>query len=169
MERINHTSKEIANIIAEIEDIASQTNLLSLNASIEAARAGEAGKGFAVVAEQIGKLASDSASSAVNTKKLIEDSIQEIEHGNEITVKATTSMESIIEGIKMLALSTKEISELSTSQAEAMKQLEEGVEQISEVIQSNSAAAQETSATSEELSAQSENLEQLVGKFVLKK
>ena len=163
------TSKEIANIIAEIEDIASQTNLLSLNASIEAARAGEAGKGFAVVAEQIGKLASDSASSAVNTKKLIEDSIQEIEHGNEITVKATTSMESIIEGIKMLALSTKEISELSTSQAEAMKQLEEGVEQISEVIQSNSAAAQETSATSEELSAQSENLEQLVGKFVLKK
>lgn len=169
MERINHTSKEIANIIAEIEDIASQTNLLSLNASIEAARAGEAGKGFAVVAEQIGKLASDSASSAVNTKKLIEDSIQEIEHGNEITVKATTSMESIIEGIKMLALSTKEISELSTSQAEAMKQLEVGVEQISEVIQSNSAAAQETSATSEELSAQSENLEHLVGQFVLKK
>ena len=168
MERINATSKEIANIIAEIEDIASQTNLLSLNASIEAARAGEAGRGFAVVADQIGKLASDSATSAVNTKKLIEDSINEIEHGNEITLKATSAMESVIGGIKMLAASTKEISELSNSQADAMKQLEMGVEQISEVIQSNSAAAQETSATSEELSAQSENLETLVGKFVLK-
>ncbi len=168
MERINATSKEIANIIAEIEDIASQTNLLSLNASIEAARAGEAGRGFAVVADQIGKLASDSATSAVNTKKLIEDSINEIERGNEITLKATSAMESVIGGIKMLAASTKEISELSNSQADAMKQLEMGVEQISEVIQSNSAAAQETSATSEELSAQSENLETLVGKFVLK-
>ncbi len=168
MERINSTSKEIANIIAEIEDIASQTNLLSLNASIEAARAGEAGRGFAVVADQIGKLASDSANSAVNTKKLIEDSIQEIERGNEITVKATAAMESVINGIKKLAESTREISDLSVDQAEAMKQLEQGVTQISEVIQNNSAAAEETSATSQELSAQSENLETLVRRFVLK-
>lgn len=168
MDRINDTSKEIANIIAAIEDIASQTNLLSLNASIEAARAGEAGRGFAVVADQIGKLASDSANSAVNTKKLIENSIQEIEHGNEIMAKATTAIESVITGIKELASSTNEISELSEAQAEAMRQLEQGVEQIAEVIQSNSAAAQETSATSEELSAQSENLEALVGQFTLK-
>ena len=168
MERISDTSKEIANIIAAIEDIASQTNLLSLNASIEAARAGEAGKGFAVVADQIGKLASDSATSAINTKRLIENAIQEIEYGNEITVKATTAIESVIGGIKMLALSTKEISDLSASQADAMKQLEMGVEQIAEVIQSNSAAAEETSATSEELSAQSVNLEELVGQFKLK-
>ena len=68
----------------------------------------------------------------------------------------------------MLASSTKEISELSDEQADAMKQLEMGVEQISEVIQNNSAAAQETSATSEELSAQSDNLEGLVGQFKLK-
>ena len=168
MERINDTSKEIAKIIAAIEDIASQTNLLSLNASIEAARAGEAGKGFAVVADQIGKLAADSAASAINTKRLIENSIQEIEHGNEITTKATAAIESVIGGIKMLAESTKEISELSVSQADAMKQLEMGVEQIAEVIQSNSAAAEETSATSEELSAQSTSLEDLVGQFKLK-
>ncbi len=168
MERINDTSKEIAKIIAAIEDIASQTNLLSLNASIEAARAGEAGKGFAVVADQIGKLAADSAASAINTKRLIENSIQEIEHGNEITTKATAAIESVIGGIKMLAESTKGISELSVSQAAAMKQLEMGVEQIAEVIQSNSAAAEETSATSEELSAQSTSLEDLVGQFKLK-
>ena len=168
MERINSTSKEIANIIAEIEDIASQTNLLSLNASIEAARAGEAGKGFAVVADQIGKLASDSANSAVNTKRLIENSISEIELGNEITAKTTTAIESVISGIKELAESTKEISELSEVQADSMRQLELGVEQISEVIQNNSAAAQETSATSQELSAQSDSLEDLVGQFQLK-
>ncbi|MDE7251148.1 MAG: MCP four helix bundle domain-containing protein [Lachnospiraceae bacterium] len=168
MERINATSKEIANIIAEIEDIASQTNLLSLNASIEAARAGEAGKGFAVVADQIGKLASDSANSAVNTKRLIENSINEIELGNEITAKTTTAIEAVISGIKELAESTKEISELSEVQADSMRQLELGVEQISEVIQNNSAAAQETSATSQELSAQSDSLEDLVGQFQLK-
>ena len=168
MERINDTSKQIANIIAEIEDIASQTNLLSLNASIEAARAGEAGKGFAVVADQIGKLAADSANSAVNTKQLIENAISEIETGNEITIQATAAIDSVINGMKTLASSTKEISDLSVSQADAMRQLELGVEQISEVIQSNSAAAQETSATSEELSAQSESLEQLVRQFKLK-
>lgn len=168
MARINDTSNEIATIIATIEDIASQTNLLSLNASIEAARAGEAGKGFAVVADQIGKLASDSATAAIDTKKLIEHSLEEIEHGNEIVEKATTAINSVIKGINTLADSTNEISELSDSQADAMKQLESGVEQISEVIQNNSAAAQETSATSEELSAQSEALEQLVGQFTLK-
>lgn len=169
MDRINSTSNEIANIISEIEDIASQTNLLSLNASIEAARAGEAGRGFAVVADQIGKLASDSANSAVNTKRLIENSIQEIEKGNEIMVKTTKAIETVIEGIRQLAVSTKEISDLSNAQADAMKQLELGVEQISEVIQSNSAAAEETSATSEELSAQSEALRELVAKFTIKK
>lgn len=168
MERINETSSQIADIIAEIEDIAAQTNLLSLNASIEAARAGEAGKGFAVVADQIGKLAADSSNSAVNTRKLIENSIAQIEQGNEITSKTTAAIESVINGIKQLAVSTEEISELSDAQAEAMRQLEMGVEQISEVIQNNSAAAQETSATSEELSAQSDSLEHLVGQFKLK-
>lgn len=168
MERINETSKEIANIITAIEDIASQTNLLSLNASIEAARAGEAGKGFAVVADQIGKLAADSAASAVDTKRLIENAISEVENGNEITVRTTKAIESVIQGIAVLAESTNEISEMSMSQAEAMKQLEIGVEQIAEVIQNNSAAAEETSATSEELSAQSDNLEQLLGEFKIR-
>ena len=72
MTRINETSKNIENIISEIEDIASQTNLLSLNASIEAARAGEAGRGFAVVADQIRQLAEQSTKSAVDTRELIE-------------------------------------------------------------------------------------------------
>ena len=168
MIRINDTSKEIANIITSIEDIASQTNLLSLNASIEAARAGESGKGFAVVADQIGKLAADSTTSAANTKELIENAIREIENGNEIMQRTIQSIGIVISGIQTLAESTKEISTLSTSQAESMKQLEIGVEQISEVIQDNSAAAEETSATSQELFAQSTSLEESVKQFELK-
>ena len=95
MTRINETSKNIENIISEIEDIASQTNLLSLNAAIEAARAGEAGRGFAVVADQIRKLADDSAQSAVHTRELIETSLQEIEHGNQITDKTAEALQNV--------------------------------------------------------------------------
>ena len=168
MARINSTSNEIANIIAEIEDIAAQTNLLALNASIEAARAGDAGRGFAVVADQIGKLAADSANSAVTTKKLIENAIVEIDKGNEITVKTTAAIRTVIEGMQILAENTKEISENATTQAESMRQIEQGVEQISEVIQNNSATAQESSATSQELSAQAESLQGLVNRFQLK-
>ena len=167
MERITATSKEIESIIGEIEDIASQTNLLSLNASIEAARAGEAGRGFAVVADQIGKLAADSAQSAVNTKNLIIKSLQEINNGNDITARTTTALGEVIGGIKILADASQETSELSKEQAETMAQVRAGIEQIAEVVQNNSAAAQETSATSEELLAQSENLKAMVEQFKL--
>lgn len=167
MERISGTSKEIANIISDIEDIASQTNLLSLNASIEAARAGEAGRGFAVVADQIGKLASDSAKSAVNTRELILHSLEEVDKGSEISVRTSEALEKVIEGIKRLAQSCKENSDMSGTQTDAMKQIEQGIEQITGVVQNNSAAAQETSATSEELSAQSETLKGLVQQFKL--
>ena len=167
MERISSTSKEIQNIIGSIEDIASQTNLLSLNASIEAARAGEAGKGFAVVADQIGKLASDSAQAAVNTRELIEKSLEEIESGNQITEKTVAALNKILESMNDFANVAKGTSESSTEQASMLKQIEQGIEQISSVVQSNSAAAEETSATSEELSAQSEGLKELVGKFRL--
>ena len=165
MERINSTSREIETIIAEIEDIASQTNLLSLNASIEAARAGEAGKGFAVVADQIGKLAADSAKSAVNTRELISKSMEEIGRGNQIAERTAEALEKVIDGIRLLAESAKGSSSLSAEQAEIMNQIQQGIEQIADVVQSNSASAQETSATSEELFAQSESLKGLVSKF----
>lgn len=167
MERISSTSQEIQNIIGSIEEIASQTNLLSLNASIEAARAGEAGKGFAVVADQIGKLAGDSAQAAVNTRDLIEKSLQEIENGNQITEKTVAALNKILESMNDFANAAKGASESSTEQANMLKQIEQGIEQISSVVQSNSAAAEETSATSQELSAQSEGLKNLVGRFKL--
>lgn len=162
MDRINDTSKKIQNIIAEIEDIASQTNLLSLNAAIEAARAGEAGRGFAVVAEQ-------SAQSAVDTRSLIEGSLQEIERGNQAAEAAAESLEQIVTGVKEIAADSRRLSEESTAQAQAMEQAEVGVTQISEVVQSNSASAEESSATSEELSAQAYSLNEVVGKFTLRR
>lgn len=167
MERISETSREIEHIITSIEDIASQTNLLSLNASIEAARAGEAGKGFTVVADQIGKLASDSAQSAVNTRELIVKSLEEIENGNKITKKTVESIESILMSMKEFAESAKETNNASKNQADMLKQIEQGIEQISRVVQSNSASSQEISATSEEFSAQAEELREQVGKFKL--
>ena len=167
MERITVTSQEIGNIIGEIEDIASQTNLLSLNAAIEAARAGDAGRGFAVVADQIRKLAEDSATSAINTKKLIESSLAEVEQGNQITERTTQVMQEVIDGLNQLAQGAESSSRNSVQQAEMMEQLELGVEQISEVVQGNSAIAEEVAATSEELSAQAISLDNMVGQFKL--
>lgn len=168
MDKINETSKKIENITADIEDIASQTNLLSLNASIEAARAGEAGKGFAVVADQIRQLAEQSAKSAVDTRELIEGALKEIEQGNSAALNAQESLKLVVDGIESIAETSKSLSSASELQANSMEQAEAGVNQIAEVVQSNSAAAQQTSATSEELSAQAETLRDLVGKFILK-
>jgi len=168
MERITETSKEIENIIGAIEEIASQTNLLSLNASIEAARAGEAGRGFAVVADQIGKLAADSAQSAVTTRELIEKSLQEIEKGNKITQHTAETIGTVLASMTSFAGAATSSAEESRSQAELLKQVELGIEQISTVVQNNSASAEETSAVSEELSAQAESLKDLVGRFTLR-
>ena len=156
MSRINETSEKIGAIITQIEDIASQTNLLSLNASIEAARAGEAGKagkGFAVVADQIRNLAEQSAKSAVDSKALIEAAIHEVGDGNMYAEKASTSLREVVDGIQAIADSAKKIKEISIEQADSMEQVEATAERIAEAVQNNSAAAQETSATSEELTA----------------
>lgn len=169
MNNISETSLKIGGIIAELEDIASQTNLLSLNASIEAARAGDAGRGFAVVADQIRNLAEQSATSAANTKTLIEGSIREVEVGNQAAIRTAEVLGNVVDSIHRIAATSNEISELAKKQSEAMQQADQGVERISEVIQANSAAAEESSATSEELSAQAMSMEDLVNRFQLRK
>ena len=148
MEHITEISKEIGNIITDIEDIASQTNLLSLNASIEAARAGEAGRGFAVVADQIGKLAADSAKSAVNTRELIDKTLVEIEKGNMITRTTAESFNQIITDMESFAELAENTMEKANSQAESLEQIGQGIEQMSGVIQDNAASSEENTAIS---------------------
>ena len=169
MSVIQETSLKIQDIITSIEDIASQTNLLSLNASIEAARAGEAGRGFAVVANQIGKLATDSARSAVDTKNLINKSMEDIQQGSKITHKTVEAIKAVLVSMSEFQEVAKQTSETSREQADMLAQIQQSVEQISASVENNSSSAEETSATSEELSAQAELLKEQVEKFKLRK
>lgn len=168
MKRINETSRKIENIISEIEDIASQTNLLSLNASIEAARAGDAGRGFAVVADEIRSLAEQSAKSVINTRELVSNTLNEINEGSQIAHRTADVLNGVVDAIQKIAETSKVLSENSQLQAESVEQADIGITRISEVVQSNSAAAEESYATSEELSAQAVTMHELVAMFQLK-
>lgn len=140
MDKIQESSKQVVGVIKAIEDIASQTNLLSLNASIEAARAGEAGKGFAVVAGEIGGLSNESANAVNTTRDLINVSLDEIEKGNAIVNDVIASLDEAVERVNI----------------------------ANGMIQDTAKMAEETSATSEELAAQSVSLNDLVQRFEVK-
>ena len=167
MEHITEISKEIGNIITDIEDIASQTNLLSLNASIEAARAGEAGRGFAVVADQIGKLAADSAKSAVNTRDLIDKTLVEIEKGNTITRTTADAFNQIITDMESFAELAENTMEKANSQAESLEQIGKGIEQLSGVVQGNAASSEENTAISVNLAEGAAKMHDRVNIFKL--
>ena len=167
VQKIHETSKQVVGIIATIEEIADQTNLLSLNASIEAARAGEAGKGFAVVADEIGKLAQESSKAANMTRELIGVSMEEINKGNQIADHVMDSLKTAVDAVDNVNGMIQKTAGNAADQAQSMEQIRVGIEEISQGVQDNSAIAEESSATSEELASQATLLNELVQHFEL--
>jgi len=168
MKEITTSSRQIAEIVNTIEEIASQTNLLALNAAIEAARAGEAGKGFAVVADEVKRLAAQSSEAVKNTTKIIDSSLHAVADGETLAKETADALNIIVKNVDDTAHLVKQIAEESKEQANAIEQMTSRVHKISDVVQTNSATAEETAASTQELASQSQLIHDKLSIYNLK-
>ena len=167
MAEISGKSDEIRKIVKTIEDFSFQTNILALNAAVEAARAGDRGKGFSVVANGVRSLANQSSAASKSTAALIQSSLQAVENGRRIANETDNALAEVVSGIDNVSELLFHITDASSKQFDANRQVTENINLISEVVQTNSATAEECAAASEELASQAQLLMELVSHFKL--
>mgnify|MGYP001773901297 FL=1 len=167
MAEISGKSDEIRKIVKTIEDFSFQTNILALNAAVEAARAGDRGKGFSVVANEVRSLANQSSAASKSTAALIQSSLQAVENGRKIANETDNALAEVVSGIDNVSELLFHITDASSKQFDANRQVTENINLISEVVQTNSATAEACAAASEELASQAQLLKELVSHFKL--
>lgn len=167
MNELKNSSNEIAKIIKVIDEIAFQTNILSLNAAVEAARAGDAGKGFAVVAEEVRNLAQRSAQAAKDTALIIESNINLSDSSVLIAKTVGESVEAIGEQANKVSDLLDEISVATDEQAQGVEQINKAVAQMEIVLSANAQTAEESASASCALSEQSINVKDIVNSLIV--
>ena len=165
MGEITSASKQIADIIGVIDEIAFQTNLLALNAAVEAARAGEQGRGFAVVASEVRNLAGRSATAAREIKDLIKDSVDKVEEGSKLVDKSGQTLEEIVISVKQVSDIIAEIAAASEEQTAGIVQVNEAIAQLDEMTQQNASLVEEATAASKSMGEQAHDLNEQVSFF----
>ncbi|MGE0087145.1 MAG: methyl-accepting chemotaxis protein [Desulfococcaceae bacterium] len=162
MKEITAASKETSKIVKTIDEIAFQTNLLSLNAAVEAARAGNTGAGFAVVAGEVRNLALRSAEAARTTSALIEGNVKKIAEGEKIASGTIQVFKSVAEGSEDIRNLIAEMTSASDNQAEGIRQVNKAIAEMDLVTQHNAGTAEDSAAFSRHLNDRARQMKELV-------
>ena len=167
IDQIKESAKSTATVVGTIDEIASQTNLLSLNAAVEAARAGEAGRGFAVVAAEVRTLSQRSASAASDSAKLIQDSLDRTEQGASLYKEVLTAFRTLDDIIEKLAEEMSSIAVISEQQSGGVGETARAVGDINTATLENASHAEQSASAAEELWTQAAGMKKVVARFEL--